>query len=95
MIVGIYGLYAYQRGAYGGQPIERLADLVDDLAAVAWDRDVGDADIPQTNIGYVIRFYPCFDGTCAAYVGSTPRLLATWDPTSRRWVRASDPAARP
>lgn len=99
MMVGIHGLYAIDRGyAPGEHPFEVLAELIDEMAIVAWDRDMADVLLdgdPGDNA--FLRFYPDGAGGCRAHAGPLgfASIVARWDPTSRRWVPASAAAARP
>ncbi len=86
----IVGISVHGRG-YRPRPIEYLAEVLHEMAAVARDRDCGDLPPVSDERGrgseHALRFACNSDGTAAVYTGFWENRVAVWDPVNLRWNR--------
>ena len=72
---------------YGEHPIEYLAELIHENAAVAWDRDMCDVELEPDPQGVypVLRFNHGYNGTWVAFSGKMGQIVAYWSKDGR-WI---------
>ena len=87
----IVGITVVAETSFTIAPIEYLAEVVHPLAAVAWDRDMADAVIPDPIsdpgnllMGCALRFIVLGKGRAIAF-GLVGVTLAQWDDAAACW----------